>query len=407
MKILNVAKAALYGIFLNYYCYYVLRGSFIPRGTVIFLAIAIVCVGMDIINRQRIRIGTEFRCWILYTILAFITTALVTGASDLDFIGDIIKFVQRLAITFAVAYICEQEKSIRFGMQLMAVVAFAAAVSILFVIDDFRLKLDISTGADLSANDIGAIMAYGIFAILFAFGKRGKPALLLTCLKVAGIICMLIVIFLAGSRKSAYAVAIVIVLMVLLCVPDYFKEFNLGQFFVILIVGVATYFVVSRELLPFAEQTNLYARMFGTAVDTTADSDADRVELYILAMEEFWEHPLFGLGFNYFTKAHGNYTHSTYAEPLACSGLIGLFYLYPYVLIVKNQIQLILRNEKKSLSRLKQKELLVYLCAFLFIGIGIPFMYKDIPCIILGTFIASQTISFEELREKGATSVNY
>ena len=407
MKILNVAKAALYGIFLNYYCYYVLRGSFIPRGTVIFLAIAIVCVGMDIINRQRIRIGTEFRCWILYTILAFITTALVTGASDLDFIGDIIKFVQRLAITFAVAYICEQEKSIRFGMQLMAVVAFAAAVSILFVIDDFRLKLDISTGADLSANDIGAIMAYGIFAILFAFGKRGKPALLLTCLKVAGIICMLIVIFLAGSRKSAYAVAIVIVLMVLLCVPDYFKEFNLGQFFVILIVGVATYFVVSRELLPFAEQTNLYARMFGTAVDTTADSDADRVELYILAMEEFWEHPLFGLGFNYFTKAHGNYTHSTYAEPLACCGLIGLFYLYPYVLIVKNQIQLILRNEKKSLSRLKQKELLVYLCAFLFIGIGIPFMYKDIPCIILGTFIASQTISFEELREKGATSVNY
>ena len=40
MKLLGVAKAALYGIFLNYYCYYVLQGSFIPYGTVLFFAAA-------------------------------------------------------------------------------------------------------------------------------------------------------------------------------------------------------------------------------------------------------------------------------------------------------------------------------------------------------------------------------
>ena len=407
MKILNVAKAALYGIFLNYYCYYVLRGSFIPGGTVLFLAVAIVCVGMDMINKQRVRIGTEFRCWILYTILAFITTALVTGASDLDFIGDIIKFAQRLAITFVVAYICEQERSIRFGMQLMAIVAFAAAVSIILVIDDFRLKLDLSTNADLSANDTGSIMAYGMFAILFAYGKRGKPALLLTCLKVTGIICMVIVIFLTGSRKSAYAVVIMIALFLLLCIPGYWKKFNLGQFFIVLVVGFAAYLFVSKHLLSYAEQTNLYTRMFGNAVDVASDSDEGRIKLYIWAMEDFFAHPLFGLGFNGFRKIHGNYTHSTYAEPLACSGIIGLLYLYPYIAIIKNQIQLILRNERGSLSRLKQKELLVYLAVFLFIGIGIPYMYKDIPCIILGTFIASQSISFDELREKGHTSIDY
>ena len=42
MKLLDGAKAALYGIFLNYYCYYVLTGSFIPRGTVLFLALALL-----------------------------------------------------------------------------------------------------------------------------------------------------------------------------------------------------------------------------------------------------------------------------------------------------------------------------------------------------------------------------
>lgn len=99
--------------------------------------------------------------------------------------------------------------------------------------------------------------------------------------------------------------------------------------------------------------------------------------------------------------------HSTYVEPLACSGMIGLLYLYPYYLMVKKQIILILRNRKGTLQRLKQKEIFVYLCMFLFVGIGIPYMYKDIPCILLGTFIASQAISFEELRKTGCTSVEY
>ena len=49
MKVLSVAKAALYVIFLHYYCYYTLTGSFIPGGTMIFFAIACVTTVLDAI----------------------------------------------------------------------------------------------------------------------------------------------------------------------------------------------------------------------------------------------------------------------------------------------------------------------------------------------------------------------
>lgn len=408
MKTLGVAKAALYGIFLNYYCYYTLRGSFIPGGTMLFLLIAGAAVGMDVLQQRYVHVGREVKCWIAYAILAFLTTGLITmGSSSTDFIGDIIKYVQRLLIIMMVAYICEREGSIRFGLRLMAVTAVASAIAVLAVIDSIQLKLDISSGANLSANDVGAIMAFGCFAVIFAWGRREHSSLVLSSLKTIGTIICLIVIFLTGSRKSIFAVLLMLGIFLVLCLPDYGRQLNFRKLATITIVGVAAYLLIIDELLPYAEQTNLYARLFGRGAEGASDSNDDRMNLILLALEDFIAHPIFGLGFDQFVKRHGNYSHCTYVEPLACSGLIGLLYLYPYYLIIKKQLYLIVRNKRGSYARLKQKELFGYLCMFLFVGVGIPYMYKDIPCILLGTFIASQALSFNELRELGRTSAEY
>ncbi len=405
MKLLAVAKAALYGIFLNYYCYYVINGAFIPGGTVFFLAISIACVGIDVIQRRAIYIGNEIKCWILYVILSFFATAFVTGS--LDFLGDLIKHAQRLMIIMMVAYICEREGSIRFGLRLMAVTAVALALSVLSVTGDYQLKLDILSGANLSENDTGAIMAFGCFAVLFAWGSRERTALGLTALKALGIVCCLAVMFLSGSRKSLIAAAIIAAGLLLLCAKDYFVKLKPAKVLTALIIIVAAYLIVSETLLPYATQTSLYRRMFGLEADVTVESDAGRLGLYRLGLQEFLARPLLGMGFNQFAARYRVYTHSTYAEPLACSGVIGLLYLYPYYSIIKKQIWLIQRSRPGTRGRLKQKEILVYLCVALFIGAGIPFMYKDAPCILLGTFIAHQTISFRQLRATGEISSEY
>ena len=407
MKILNVAKAALYGIFLNYYCYYVLAGSFIPYGTVLFFGVACGCVALDVLQQRYVYIGSEIKCWIAYAIVSVISTAVITIGGSMDFLGDIAKYMQRVMIIMMVAYICEREGSIRFGLRLMAVTAIAAAISIMSVIGDIQLKLDITTDADLSANDIGSIMAYGCFAIMFAWGKRGKTSLMLSALKVTGFIYCVIVIFLAGSRKSIGAVVLMLVLLLLLCLRDYAGSTRFWRFVVVLIIGAAAYFIITEYLLQYATQTNLYDRLFGDNAAGAAESDEGRIQLYRYALEHFLEHPLFGIGFNQYKKYHWVYSHSTYAEPFACSGLTGLLYLYPYFSILCKQIYLIRVNRRGSAARLKQKELFVYLCMVLFVAVGIPYMYKDIPCILLGTFVASQAISFRELEKTGRTSADY
>ena len=103
MKELDVAKAALYGIFLNYYCYYVITGSFIPGGTVLFLGIALLFVGTDVLRRRHIRLGREISCWITYAIASLVTTAIILfDSNDMGYISDIVKYVQRTMIIFMV-----------------------------------------------------------------------------------------------------------------------------------------------------------------------------------------------------------------------------------------------------------------------------------------------------------------
>lgn len=408
MKILHVAKAALYGIFLNYYCYYVIRGTFIPMGTVLFFAIACFCVGTDVLEQGGIHMGREVKSWILYAVLALITTSIVLlDSGKMDYLGDIAKYVQRLLIIIMIAHICQREHSARFGLRLMAVTALALAVSVIMMTDDIQQKLNLTSGADLSANDTGAIMAFGCFAIPFAWGRRDKPSLVLSALKTAGVICCVIVIFLTGSRKSILAVAVMLVVLVVLCLPQYSRRLDLRRVGTLAVIGVGAYLFITANLLPYAEQTNLYARLMGTGVEAAGDSDIIRVNLYIWALEDFFAHPFFGVGFDHFRTLHGNYTHSTYMEPLACSGLIGLLYLYPYYSIVRKQIYLIRRSPKGSAAALWNRALFAYLCMMLFVAVGIPYMYKDAPCILLGTLIASQAISFRDLHETGSISADH
>ncbi|MBE6949662.1 MAG: O-antigen ligase family protein [Ruminococcaceae bacterium] len=395
MELLSVAKLALYGIFLNYYCYHIFTGSLLPYGTALFFCVALGCVGLSILRDRKVRVGYEVKCWLAYIALSLLTMVFALDMGEA--FDSIIKYVQRLIIIILIVYICEKENSIQFPLRLLAVNAVACAIAVLFTIDDIQLKLDISTGAAVSQNDVGALMAFGCFAVLFAFGKRNSTSFLTTAFKFASVIAMVTVIFLAGSRKSIIAVGITLVLLLLLNGKEYLKNSSAKKALIITVLGVAAFIFISKYLAPYAEETSLYTRTFGRGVERTASSDDVRIELYIQAFREFMRHPLVGLGFNNYVVEYGTYTHSTYAEPLACSGVIGLLYLAPYVRILKKQIRLVRLTREDRMENKKQKELFAFYIAFLFIGIGIPFIYKDDPCIILAMFIASQHITCQRL----------
>ncbi len=397
IKAIDISKLAIYGIFLNYYCYNILTGSLIPMGTYLFFGVAILGIAFEMGNRP-IKFGFEIKCWIGYFFSALITS--VVAYSPSQAIDSLFKFIQRLILIILITLICEYEKSIIYAIRLLATTAVTCAFSSLLMMNDFSQKLKMSSGAVVSTNDIGSIMAFGCFAILFVFGIGKKSKVYQTVLKLTYIVAALSVIMIAGSRKSSLAIIITFVLMFVFCWRDYFKKMTGLQFVGILIIAVVTISVIYIYIWPYFEDTNMYARLFGRRVDDTAASDEIRIELYVTAIKDFFSHFLFGLGFDNYSTYHGGmYTHSTYVEPLACSGVFAFLYLIPYVHILINQIKLSFSKEEvySKTNRVFQKEMLAFYIAFLFVGIGIPYLYKDIPCIVLAMYVSWQKISLDEL----------
>ena len=403
ISLFDFAKLAIYGIFFNYYCYYILRGSFIPYGTVAFYAIAGVCLLISIFN-ERVKIGTEISCWIIYTVLSLITAIFAVNTQvSLKGLGD---YAKRLLLIIMIAFICEKEGSVKFALRLLAVTSILCAISCLIKNVGVGTKLQLESGASISTNDVGSIMAFGCFAVLFAFGLKEHKGLIKTMIKIGYIIAAISVIFIAGSRKSILSIIILFVLFFLFCAKDYFKNLSIAWVVLITLLLLIAAIMVYQYLVPMVEDTNLYARVMGRRAESASASDASRIRLYGVALSDFIRHPLFGLGFNNFAIEHnGMYTHSTYVEPLACSGIIGFLYLAPYVMIFVKQIKLIKLNHDNLQERIWQKELMAFYISFLFVGIGIPYIYKDIPCIILALFIASQKISYDALEGRSKNAV--
>lgn len=392
---MNISKIAIYGIFLNYYFYFIIRGSFIPMGTYLFYGLAVVGI-IFAASSEPLKFDFEIKCWLLYGIVSLVTVVLAESTSHAT--DGLFKYFQRIIVIILITYICEYEKSIKFAIRLLAVTAVSCAVASLMTMNDYSQKLTVESGATISTNDIGSIMAFGCFGILFAFGVGPDKKVYKTILKIGYIVAAIAVISITGSRKSILAIIIMFAAMFVLCGRDFLKRMTSLQFVGIIILGTITVFLIYNYLLPYFEDTNLYVRLFGRGVERTAESDKGRLTLYKTAMEEFINHPIFGLGFNNYVYYHVNYTHSTYVEPLACSGVFGLLYLIPYVNILIKQIKLSFSSNKVFLSenRVFHRQMLAFYIAFLFVGIGIPYLYKDIPCIILAMFVAWQNISVKK-----------
>lgn len=398
-KALIISKIAILCYFLNFYFIKILTGSFVPYGTYIFGGFAILGVIISA-YKEPIRFCIDIKCWIAYFLYSFITIPIAYSQSY-ALVG-LRDYLKRLIVIIVITYICEKEKSIDYAIRLLAVTAIACAVSSLIMMEDFTQKLSFSSGAIVSTNDIGSIMAYGCFAILFVFGRDKKSKLYQTIIKLAYIIAALVVISVAGSRKSFLAIIILFILIFLLCGRDFFKKMTWVRFFGILAFFAVAFFFVYKYLLPDFEETNLFVRIAGRRADIAAESDEGRINLYIRALERFSDNFIFGIGYNNFDYLEGIYTHSTFAEPLACSGIIGfLLYVGPYIHILVNQIRLSFSRKLivNAEGRVFQKELLAFFAMFIFIGLGIPYIYKDIPCIILAMFIAWQNITFDKLKE--------
>lgn len=393
-------KLSLTVMLTNYYCVKIVIGSLIPHCSVICFGIMLICILLDIIQNRggKVPVGREFLCLIAYLAFSLITAVFCANTSGIY--RGLVDYIQRIVIAYSVYYVCSSEKSIKWPINMLTIVAVAVSVCVISGTSDLGIRLGSAGSASeaVSANDVGALMVFGCFTVLFAFAKKKEASVIRMVMSVVASILFIVVIGLSGSRKAIIAVIILYTLLVALCAKSFFRGMSSAKLLLLVVAVGAVMVAVFEYLFPLFENTSLYIRIFGRKAVAASQSNDGRVDLIIQALKDFKEHPFIGLGYNNFVFFHGNYTHCTYVEPLASSGIWGLLYLIPYISIFKKRIFL---SRYSYENKLLNKALLAFYISFLFVGVGIPFIYKDIPNVILGMLLGAQEIGFRELDEGG------
>ena len=394
--ILKLCKFSVTMLFANLYVIYTITGSYIPSGTLIFGALAFVTMLIDLFtdkdsNNCFSQISTETITLIAFLAFAFITAPMalnmstaIKGTSDV---------LQKMMMLFVIYYISCKDKSLDFVVKLFLVIALIAAIYILLTGGKVRneelrdISDRVALSDNVSINSLGNIMVLGSFCAIYLYkGTYWYSLSLLT-----GILGMFVlVIALTGSRKSILGIILLLVMFFLFSPKD--KTITVKSL-VAMVAFIIVIIILLIVLYPTLVQSALYERLFDetTSIKAKASSDG-RQRFYVYAWEDFRSEPITGLGMKCFVYKHGSYTHSAYAEVLACTGFVGTVLYFISYFITAKKIWRNYREIDNSQFKSKCALILSMFIVFLYIGIGIGHLYDNISMVELGIFMAAGSI---------------
>ena len=324
----------------------------------------------------------ELAVWILFAV-----TSLVFGyfvAENIGFlVSEVYNLFEYLMLIYVILYIADKDGNLDFFIKTFIIFALICALTAVFAGVEYEPGR-ISMGLTDNPNGLGVNMAIGVCCILY---KVDLKKFLYSVAALASTLLFIYVILLTGSRKSFLGIMLVVVYWLAFVA---FKDImalsftqKLKGLFLIGAAGTAGYTI----LYVFFRDSVLLERL----IILFQSGSETRTEMYDAAFRLFRESPLVGVGFNNFraVAGFGTYSHSTYAEAIACTGIIGSFlYFLPYVTILFSYVKIAL-NRNIDPSLLKQGRVMLALFALLvFLGIGIIHFYELTSSIAFGMIFA-------------------
>jgi len=332
-------------------------------------------------------ITIELFMWILF---AF--TSLASGffvARNIVLMADsLFTYIQFLILIYAIVYISVQDNSINFFIDLFIIFSIICAVTIIFFGVEYK-DGRISMGSNNNPNVVGIILAIGVCCIFYKLNIKE----VFKSVFLFGIIFLLLyATILTGSRKSFLSIVLILVYWILFIALKEEERAKLKVLFFLTIIFIVGYSIIYN----FIQDSVLIKRL-----DVLFKSGSKtRTGMYIEAIEFFKQSPIVGIGFNNYRtlSVYGTYSHSTYAEALACTGIIGVFiYFIPYItLTIKYSVLFYNKNLNVGLIR-QSRAMLGLLCILLFLGIGIIHFYDMASSIAFGMIIAFAIINKEQI----------
>lgn len=386
----------LFVFYESFYTYAVGHSSAIMYGSIF---ISVFFVFMDLLERGRkIEIEKQYNfpmALVAYLIYSAITALFV--AKDVAYSFDALKmFLGFVVAVYCVYYVSEKEKNYDWILSSFFGVAFFCAIYLL--ITGGNVTQDrISLAEGQNVNSLAITMLCGIFGVVtdkkFTSDRHFLLKIILCCLFVYAIIQ-------TASRKALISS----VIFLLFWLITYFKDtisrkkniFTIINYFLV-IVGLA--FVIYYYFTEF-QNTVAFERLNELSGEEQDQGSANRIDMYKMAFEYWLTSPIFGIGYKHFEVYYGTYSHSSYAEILACGGIIGC--LIFFVPIIKNIKILVSRifSKKYSMFFFDYSVLFIMLACELFMGLGQIFIYQfDLLFLLMYIFGSTKILNSKQQYE--------
>jgi len=299
-------------------------------GTVL---VATVAALLDVIaNHAKLSMNKILMMFCLFGAYSFITGLLISRNQS-HFISMMATYFSFVIVCWDCFYISYRKQGIKWIMNMVLISSLLCALQTIFMGYGYQTEVLVTTmGPENNPHVLGYMMLLGIFSIVVDEKKIKQNFLI----KIILIAVFLYVILLSGSRKSLLCAGVLMLYWIFYLLKTE-KGFTIKKLLIILTLVIAAiigaYYIITQYVHTEAFERLLLLFEQDDAVET-------RWLLYLEAFE-FWKtNPIFGIGFGQFQiwSKYGFYSHSSYAEILCCTGILGILIFFVPIIKLAQKI---------------------------------------------------------------------
>jgi O-antigen ligase len=319
------------------------------------------------------------------TMLAlFVLFSAISGffvAVNIDALNNmILRQIQTFILVMCILVISYYDDSTDFIEKLLIIVPLIMSVVILSELESFLGALRerppfYRTGLEtINPNTFGTIQAFAIFAVIARWRRLYSNNKFGIIGSIVLILFFMTMVLLSGSRKSLLAAIIIVFGFIIVMnkktaiIGIIGAVATLGALLALPLLGVG----LPDELYVVSRFSNFF----------TENSNSLRFELYKESVVLFKESPIVGIGMGNFRHASTRFTiysHSTYAEILACTGLVGSLLYYAGSVVIGYKLWFVYKQRE---NRIFFWNAMVLIAMMLFMGAGTIHIYDKYPWIL-------------------------
>ena len=368
-SLVTLSKAGCTGLIIYFFWYVEKYGNnkLFVYGSFLIASIPII---IDVLNNRELDISIiPIGVWnnFIMVVYCFIT-GLFVAINQNALVSSLITYLIYSIVSFAICYVSIKEKSITWLLLAIITSTLICCASMCF--DGYHYDANrIVLSANSNPNVLGIILTIGVFCVAYLFNQSISRITIGTVL----ILVLFYYVIQTGSRKSFIASCLIIFCWFLGAVKQllYSKKQAYQVYLVVFVVGVIILsFIYYRN---FYTVSALHSR-FQTI--SNEESNSNRIQYYLQAVNLLEEHPLFGVGFSQFgytISGRPGHSHSTYAEAIACFGTVGsIIYFIPIIITCIKTFCLSVFEKNNSKSKL----IFAFVLMEMFLGTVTIFFYE-------------------------------